>query len=348
MTHRDRELQGDQVRERKSGAVGMVERLIEAAGSGPAIPPDGAARLKQALRPVWRQQVAERHRRERRLWAAGLAAAAALVLAAVYVGTLRDAELVTASRTMTVATVRGRLEVTAPGSPVAVLTPDEVGAEFPLGSLLRTRDGNRAGIRLPDGDSLRLDHSTVARLESETSIVLESGAIYIDSDGESPGGLEVRTPFGRVQEIGTQFEVRLTADRVDLRVREGEVSLTRGSDVYQISHGVTLSVDHLGRTTPGTITSWDPAWDWTQEAAPPFEIEGRSVLAFLDWYSSETGRSIRFADSDLERFAATTVLHGSLEGVSVAESPAALLPSCRLAMTEAPGSIVIHRLGDEP
>ncbi len=332
---------------RKTDDASLVERLLNAAGPGPEIPEDGAARVKEAIRPVWNEGVLARARQRRLLWAGGLAAAAALVIAAVYLPSLRHIDPLPARHGITVALIDGTLEVTPPGEQVGFFTAEEAGSEIPRGSLIRTQTGDRAALWLADGRSVRLDVNTEMRLDSEASISLNSGAVYIESSGSSTAGIEVRTSFGTARDIGTQFEVRLSGGTLDVRVREGLVSLTRDDGDYQISHGITFSIAADGAVSTSSITAFDPVWGWTQEIVPPFEIEDRSVLAFLDWVSSETGLSIRFEDTDVERLAATTILHGSIEGLAPSETPAVILPSCRLVAIQEPGALLVRRLETE-
>jgi hypothetical protein len=283
-------------------------------------------------------------RQRRRLWAGGLAAAAAVIIAVVGLSGLRRANVPAGPHTITLVVADGGLEITSPGSTAAFLGPDDAGATIPDGSLLRTRGGHRAALRLTGGQSLRLDDDTEVRLDSERSISLDSGAVYISSaDGSGPG-VEVRTALGTATEIGTQFEVRHENGTLDVRVREGLVSLTRGVDDYQINNGISFSVDAEGTVTTASITPWDPAWDWTQEIAPAFAIEGRSALAFLGWVSAETGLSVRFANAAAEQTAATTLLHGSIDGLVPTETLAAVLPTCGLTADEEPGALLVRKL----
>ncbi len=334
---------------RESSDSGLVERLLTAAGPGPEIPEGGADRIKAAIRTPWHNEVAVAARQRRRLWAGGLAAAAAVIIAVVGLSGLRRASLPVGSDVITLVVADGGLEVTPPGSSVSFLGPDDRGAIIPDGSLVRTRAGHRAALLLTGGQSLRLDDDTVVRLDSELSISLDSGAVYISSTDGSGPGVEVRTALGTATEIGTQFEVRLEHGTLDVRVREGLVSLTRGAEDYQINHGISFSVDAEGTVTTASITAWDPAWAWTQGIAPAFAIEGRSALAYLDWVSAETGLSVRFADAEVERIAATTLLHGTIEGLAPAETPAAVLPTCGLTAVEDTGALVVRPLdtGDE-
>jgi len=322
-------------------ATGLVERLLDAAGPGPNIPEDGAARIKDAVRPVWQEGVEARSRQRNRLWIGGLAAAAALIVAMIYLPSLRTNPPKLMPQGIVVAQIEGTLEVTPPGANVSFLTSENTKVEIARGSLLRTGPASRAALWLTEHRSLRLDVETELRLDSEASVSLDSGAVYIDAQNGSDIGIEVRTALGTATDIGTQFEVRREGDTLDVKVREGLVSLTRDDKDFQIAQGVTLSVDTDGEVVTGAITAYDPAWSWTQEVAPVFEIEGQTVLAFLDWVSSETGLSVRFESAEVGQLAATTILHGSIEGLTPAQTPAVVLPSARLTVSQEPGTLLV-------
>lgn len=325
----------------------MVERLLHAAGPGPEIPVDGADRVKDLIRPAWRSEVEARARQRTRLWLGGLAAAAALLIAVVYLPSLRPEAPGPPQTTITVAVVDGVLEVTPPGANVEFLTADVAGTEIQPGSLIRTRPGNRATLWLNARRSLRVDAGTELRLDSGASLSLDSGAVYIDTQNGGGSAVEVRTALGTATDIGTQFEVRLGDGTLDVTVREGLVSLSRHGEEIRITQGVALSIDAGGEVRTGAVTAHDPMWTWTQEIAPTFEIEGRSVLAFLNWVSSETGLSIGFESAEVEQLAATTILHGSVEGLSPSQSPFVVLPSARLTVSEEVGVLLVRSLSPD-
>ena len=50
---------------------GLVERLLHAAGPGPEVPADGADRVKELIRPQWREGASVHARQRRLLWAGG-------------------------------------------------------------------------------------------------------------------------------------------------------------------------------------------------------------------------------------------------------------------------------------
>jgi ferric-dicitrate binding protein FerR (iron transport regulator) len=126
--------------------------------------------------------------------------------------------------------------------------------------------------------------------------------------------LSVTTPRGTVRDVGTRFVARVEPARLDVAVRDGSVSLTRGGDVFAAATGEKLT------TAAGSndvrreaIAIYGAEWAWVERLAPPFEIDGRYLIEFLDWVAAQTGRTLEFADSATERIARDTVLTGSID-----------------------------------
>src|SRR5512137_2132755 len=95
------------------GDEDTVERLVRLASPGPAIPADGAARVKAVLRPQWRREVRARSVRRGVVWAgAGLAAAATLAVAVTTTSWLHRPSLREPVATLTA--VAGAVEVSSP------------------------------------------------------------------------------------------------------------------------------------------------------------------------------------------------------------------------------------------
>ena len=78
---------------------------------------------------------------------------------------------------------------------------------------METSNNGRAAFVLTGGVSVRLDQDTAIVLDGHSEVTLERGAAYVDSGGEPSAAvseaLEIKTPFGSVRHVGTQFEVRL-------------------------------------------------------------------------------------------------------------------------------------------
>lgn len=328
-----------------------LEPLFGVAGRRPRLPEHELAPIRAAARGAWRRQL---QRAAVRRWAGsavGLAAGALLV-----VGLLaRDARTV------------GRGSPTAAASPVevgelllevgevTVLGPDgAIPDGLRAGSTVVTGRGGRAAVRLSGGTSVRIDVESTVRLEAATLVALDRGAVYVDSNPRSPHApIAVVTPLGTVRHRGTQFEVRLFDDlsapaasgaAVALRVtvREGALDVDRGGRAFEARAGVELTLRADGSLEQSSAPSHGATWDWTQEAAPPFPIEGSTLAAFLDWVSRETALPWRFGDSSLEAIARETILHGSIAGLTPEEALSVVLPGCGLRHRRVEAALVLE------
>jgi hypothetical protein len=322
----------------------LVERLLEIAESGPEIPAGGADRIKDAIRPQWQREVRARSWRRRLVWlGGGVAAAASLTIAVLVVQWIGQSGRATAEPVGTIAAVSGDVEVVPPTGPARRVTAADVGTDIAADAWIRTGDDSRIALRLSRGQSLRLDVSTRARIDSHRVVALDRGGLYVDTDRGTDGGVEVHTVLGIAREVGTQFEVRRDDGVMSVRVREGAVVLTRDGEELDIPHGTALKVFEDGAVETTRIPVFGPEWDWVQQVAPPFDIEGRTVVAFLDWVSQETGLWIHFQDPEVERFAGETVLYGTVEGLTPAQAPEVVLASCGLTATRAAGTLTVRR-----
>jgi ferric-dicitrate binding protein FerR (iron transport regulator) len=210
---------------------------------------------------------------------------------------------------------------------------------------LQTGADGRAALTVARSISLRLDHHTrIAFIDSRRIEVL-SGAVYVDS-GIAPGArreLFLVTPAGAVRHVGTQYEVRLVSGGTRIRVREGRVELSGSTgSSEQLSAGEQLFVARDGGHRREPALAHGDDWSWIGEVAAPFEIEGRPLREFLDWFARETGSSIVFADPQAETEAATAVLHGSISGLRPDEALQVVLPTTRLRGTLRDGNLLIE------
>ena len=119
------------------------------------------------------------------------------------------------------------------------------------------------------------------------------------------------------------------------------MSLTGEDDELEIRHGTQVTITTGGARETERLPAYDAAWQWVQQVAPPFELEGSSVVAFLDWVSSETGLWITFTDTHVERLATSTRLHGTLRGLAPGEAAQVILPGCGLRAERRNGSLMI-------
>lgn len=227
----------------------------------------------------------------------------------------------------------------------------QTGAQLLEGAELSTAAGpaasGRLAVRMNDGQSLRLDEDTVVRLASGDQLELVRGAVYVDSPPSETGDqrLDVVTALGTVVEIGTQYEVRIdeTGEVLDVRVREGAVSVHREGRSVTARLGEALTVRRDGSVSRGVIAPDAAEWLWVLEAAPPRDIEGDSLGSFLEWVSRETGWEVAYASSELEESAPPIVLHGTIEGLRPDETVGPVLLSSGLEHEVENGILLVSR-----
>ena len=307
-----------------------IGRLLRLAGPREAVPPERALRVKAAARTQWRRSTQARSRRITIGWSLGALATAALLLVGVRLAVKDDTPAESPRSTIaTLEILSGTVRLVPASEPgVAEPRPLQVGDSIRAGSGVDTTAGGRAALRLADGVSVRVDSGTRLRLVSEATLVLEEGAIYVDSGASRGAGvLEVRTRLGVARDIGTRFEVRLGRSALRVRVRDGLVQLTQNRQSHDATPGDELTLGDNGSAERRTVPVYGAEWDWAVALARPFELEGRTLREFLDWISEENGWQLRFADSAVEQKSADAILHGSIQGLTPYEALSAVLPT---------------------
>ena len=321
-----------------------IEALLKATGRRPAIPADRACRVREAALTQWRAEAAQRRRR-RFAWAASPAAAAVIVTAVgwlihavrapapIETAALHVDRVVNAvwARTGSVPLVQSKVALRA-GSIVAI------------GSTVTTWADARVALAGSAGESVRLDTGTTLRVVSGRSFVLEHGAVYVDSGGEHVGGtmpIRIDTPLGTIEDQGTQFEARLDAGSLRVRIREGAVTVHTRAGPLAAHAGQMLSVDPSGRNERTGDAGPTAAWAWAEAIAPPMAIDGRSLSEFLDWVARERGMRVRFADAALAERATSIVLSGSIAGMTLDQATASVLAASGLAHRWEHGALVV-------
>lgn len=314
----------------------QIGPLLRLAGPRESVPADRMRRVKAAVHAEWRQQSRARARRVTVGWSMGALAAAALILLGVGLA-VRDegAAPIARPELATIEAVTGAVGLLASLDPTGPRSDRPTGlSSFTIGGRLRAGDsvdttgGGLAGLRLAGGASVRVDRGTRVRVVSDTMLVLDRGAIYVDSGGE-PGArsLEVHTPWGVARDIGTRFEVRLDGSALRVRVRDGLVRLSQDRQSHDANPGEELTLDGNGSVVRRSVPVFGPEWAWAFALARPFDLEGKSLRDFLNWIAGENGWQLRFADSAVEQKSLSTILHGSILGLTPIEALAAVLPT---------------------
>jgi hypothetical protein len=233
-------------------------------------------------------------------------AAVAAVLIAGFAALLLRTSTAPAAVVASVERMRGDAEIDG-----VALT---IGSRIPSAARIDTHSGQIA-LRLEGGGSLRLGPQTELTFAAAGRATLDSGAVYFDSETGTPAArVEIRTAFGTVRDLGTQFIARLVADRLEVGVRDGSVSIARAADSIDVQPGERVSVARgTDRPHREQIATFGADWDWAERLAPPFAIDGRRLIDFLRWVEAQTGRTLAFADAASEQAARDTILTGSID-----------------------------------
>jgi ferric-dicitrate binding protein FerR (iron transport regulator) len=279
-----------------------LRNLFAHAAPRPTPPEADAEEIRRAVYAEW-DAVTGRRKVVRR--AAGAAMAAAVVAGIVLFGL--DTGTGPLPTVATIERVQGDVEIDG-------MEQLRIGAGVPQDAQLTTHSG-QISLRLADGGSLRLASQTQLRLLASADVELRSGRLYFDSDGSAVSSkLAVRTEFGTLRDVGTQFIARLESDRLEIAVRDGRVALARGAENVAAVAGERVTVaQSSGTVRREEVDGYGADWEWAERLAPPFDIDGRQLIDFLTWFSHETGRKFVFADAQAERVARETVLTGSID-----------------------------------
>lgn len=304
-----------------------IASLLLAAGLRPR-PADGtAAEVRRVVEAEWRQTVEARKRRRRvtlTAMAASITLAAVGVWFALSIQMPAPTELAALTRTM------GRVEYRSAGGEWASVT---AGKTIEAPGEIRLADDARSALRLTSGLELRLDAGTQVAFADAHAASLKHGAVYVDA-GTGPGRetreFVIDTPQGDVRHVGTQYEVRIDGDAVQVAVREGLVSISARDASYTGAAGEQLTLSDAGLER-GALAPYAQEWAWVAQVSPPFDIEGRSVEAFLDWAERETGRRVRYASPGARDAARETRLRGSIEGLGPDAAVTAVLSTTTLS-----------------
>ena len=317
-----------------------IERLLKAAGQRERAPARVEREVREALRADWRELVAERRGR-RRAWA-GFAAAAGLLLAMLGAWLAYSGS---ESVGRPVATMAAALDdVRVRSGWWRGWLPAEAGRALVEGDSLETGATGRAGLALPGMVSVRLDHDSRIRLAGADRIVIERGALYVDAGRNAAlrSRLVVETPTGDVHHVGTQYEVRIAGDDVQLRVREGRVQWrSRKGGIESGSAGEKLTIAADGHVRREPASRYGATWDWIASTTPAISIEGRTLSEFLNWAGRELGREVVYATPAVAAEARVIVVHGSIDGLTPVQALDAVLGTTSVKSTLDDGRIQI-------
>ncbi|MCZ6618141.1 MAG: FecR family protein, partial [Gammaproteobacteria bacterium] len=158
------------------------------------------------------------------------------------------------------------------------------------GAMLRTSGRGRLFIQLDEHTTLRLDHNTSITLKTSSEIWLHRGRLYADSQGgdNGGGGIRIETPFASVTDVGTQFEVVVDGEMLEVAIREGEVTVALLDNKIltanaQSGVGERLTILGSNDVHRDALATTDPSWSWTHRAREAYDLEANTLYDFLSW-----------------------------------------------------------------
>ena len=322
----------------------QIGQLVKLAGRRPV--PDAAqmSHARAAARLEW-TRVVERRQWRMPFWSLTAAAITVTVLGTVvWFGLPHPSVPAAGPEIATLETVTGPLIITDGSGNSRSVTL--AGARVRVGDRIDTAADTRTALRMPGGVSIRLDRKTSAVVTSESRLILQRGAAYVDAEpGAGGAALHVETSLGVVRHTGTQFEVRLDAAALQVRVREGSVAIEASGEQWTSQAGELLVLARGRPPERRSIATSGPEWSWVSDVAPPFRLEGATVPAFLHWVTREQGWTLEF-DSSLQARADRIVLHGSIAGLTAEEALAAVLPTCGLTSRREGDRLIVSPITD--
>jgi len=213
--------------------------------------------------------------------------------------------------------LKGSISISVDNIPVQLAPGDKYNLLF-SGQTFSTAANSGASLKWGENSTIRVDQNSEIYLHSNTKVELLAGQIYVDippGPGQTPSTVELRiiTHLGVIDHIGTQFMVSSDATSVEVKVREGAVSIDNSKQVFVTATGQQSILGQSDQVSHKAISTHDPDWRWAEKLAPAFELDGRPLSDFLAWVSRETGKEILFDTQIAEDAAKTTIMHGSVD-----------------------------------
>ena len=264
---------------------------------------DGA---RTAVRAEW-LNITHKRRRQRRI--VTFAAAASIFLALAIVVNLTSMPVVSAVPVASIDKSIGSIYVLGEQSRLqATGNLSSIAA----GQTIVTGEDSGLGLMWGGGGSLRIDANSRISFVSVNAIELAKGRVYFDSM-DTDVALEIKTAFGSVRHLGTQYIASIDKQALRVSVRDGRVSVDGlyYDEIAEEREQLTLS----GSARPEvlSILPYGDEWTWIEATAPLSSFDGKTVFEFLQWVARETGFEIEFDNEEIEQIALTETVSGEVD-----------------------------------
>ncbi|MFT5756859.1 MAG: hypothetical protein ACI9LM_001584 [Alteromonadaceae bacterium] len=330
----------------------ILPELLRHADVRKNAPEAAKQRIKIQLKAQWRQK--NNQRKKRNIWlASGSFATAFSVLMLLIVSGQMFSDNQTAKKVL-LARTQGEVKTSLNNSGDLSNATDLL--ILPAGTMIETLNDGLATLILQTGGNLRLHNNSQLIINENNEFTLAFGTVYFDSgqddlhsshskitdsDNISPqlGAITIKTLHGNIQDIGTQFQVSSNKNTLQVSVREGLINLHNQQGTQVVNQGFQLIGQSSGSFEKIAISPQDPTWQWVNEAAPKFSLEGKSLHQFLVWITREHGLTLYFSQKHTEKLSQFIILHGEIEGLTLEQALNTVF-----ATTELTYSIVQNKL----
>jgi len=292
-----------------------LEDLLRHASPRPTPSREDEAAVRTAVRQEWRELTDRRQKRRRIVQYA----VAATVLVGVFAGfnVFRGPTVVAVQ----VATIEKNI------GPVYLLGEQaELRETVELASIMSGQvivTGADAGLSIAwgSGGSIRIDENSRIEFTDGRSVFLESGRVYFDSqrapmvagiDAGGMPGVTLRTEFGNIEHLGTQYMTEVYADTLVVSVREGQVAIDGTYHDHLASPGQQVTIIGAEQPSVLSINAYGEAWSWVNRTTPAADVDGKSLHEFLTWVCREMGLEMKF-EGQAETVARNAILKGRID-----------------------------------
>lgn len=193
---------------------------------------------------------------------------------------------------------------------------ERAGVAQPAGATLRPGDqlvsSDRAMVLAWPGEGTRLELAANSRVHAEVLdgrkvLRLEQGGLEADvAQQPSDGGLAIITPHGRVEVVGTRFDVQVHAHSSRVAVTHGRVRVSPSSG----GPAVLVEPGYAAEVTPTAVSSPGPAMVLPPAAVVPASAPASTAVA---------GSTVRITAADFTADAEGEVVGAMIRGIPVAD-----------------------------
>lgn len=267
-----------------------IQAIFDKAGA-PHTPDEARKSDSRAqLRQVWQQTVSTNKRKQR--WRTALPIGLVASIAIVGLIVLR-LDLFADPILGQIVYAQGEVQHTSKNG-------DQLDTSLFTGHMVVTPSDALVTLKLADTTVLQLGPSTQVTIQGESDVWLHYGKIYVDSSGTDQSIL-IRTPLGEIRDIGTQFEVSLDENSLELAMREGtaELQLADNTSAPVVAASRNLESDLIlveagGLVTRGVLSPSANRWGWTRQGTPDHPAGEHTLASIVKWAARHTGREIAY------------------------------------------------------